>query len=346
MTVPFPDFPESVPTAPLVVIDYNLLVQKDPEELNRLFKASTDLGFFYLKVGAQLDPIPIFTLAESVFGQSLDTKMKYAMDGKNGVYFGYKAVGSTYTDKKGTPDMIEFWNIAKDEILMQDATDHPKPILDAKEVLKQFIIKSHDIVLVILEILSTKLGLDPHALPDLHRLTHPSGDQLRLTKSIICPFQQQLSPHVALGAHTDFGSVTILFNRLGGLQVLKPDGEWTYVRPLPDHAIVNLGDAMVKLSNGLLKSNIHRVVAPPWLSVEDEVVDRFSVVYFSRPENDVHMTSLLGHGEQEQDADHVLTAQEWIARRVKNFQTANYKDETSYEMRKGTEGNRDDGVYV
>src|SRR5690349_2932873 len=104
--------PESI--APLLVIDYNLLVQKNPTEITRLFQASTELGFFYLKVDNQLDPAPIFTLAEKVFKLPLDTKMKYAVDAKNGVLFGYKAIGSMPIDKKGTPDRIEFWNISKD----------------------------------------------------------------------------------------------------------------------------------------------------------------------------------------------------------------------------------------
>jgi len=166
----------------------------------------------------------------------------------------------------------------------------------------------------------------------------PSGDQLRLTKSTMYPIQQQCSPDVSLGAHTDFGSVTILFNRLDGLQVLAPNGEWLYIRPLPGHAIVNLGDAMVKLTGGLMKSNIHRVVTAPGLT---EVVDRYSVVYFSRPENNVQMKSLMNDGKEEQYDNHVLTAQEWIKRRVKNFQTENYKNEETYEMSRGTEGHRE-----
>jgi isopenicillin N synthase-like dioxygenase len=60
---------------------------------------------------------------------------------------------------------------------------------------------------------------------------------------------------------TDFGSVTILFNQLGGLQVINPQSyEWKYVKPQPDHAIVNLGDALVKLVGDRLYSGVHRVV--------------------------------------------------------------------------------------
>ncbi len=57
---------------------------------------------------------------------------------------------------------------------------------------------------------------------------------------------------------------------------MASNGEWLSVQPLPGHAIVNLGDAMVKFSDGLLKSNMQRVITIPELSEE---VDRYSVVY-------------------------------------------------------------------
>lgn len=328
---------------PLPIIDYNLLVQKDPTEVKRLFETCTELGFFYLKLDHQLDPAPIFTLAEKIFKLPLDTKIKYAMDAKNGVYFGYKAIGSMFSDRKGTPDQIEFWNLSKDEILVNDKSEFPDPIIDAKTIVKEYMIKSHEIVLVMLEILSLKLGLDSQVLPDLHRLMQASGDQLRMTKTTMYPMHKEDESDVALGAHTDFGSITILFNRLRGLQVLSLDGKWLDIQPLLGHAIVNLGDSMVKLFNGILKSNIHRVVT---VSETDEVIDRYSVVYFSRPENNVLMKSLINNGKEEQSEDHVLTVQKWIATRVKNYQTVNYKDESTYDMSRGTEGRRETDVTM
>jgi len=339
----FPDFTQSVPTAPLLVIDYNLVVQKNLAEVSKLFEASTELGFFYLKLDNQLDPTPMFTLAEKLFKLPLDIKMKYVMDSKNGAYFGYKAIGSMFSDRRGTPDKIEFWNISKDEIIVQDSAAFPKPIIDAKSIVKEYMIKSHEIVLVILQALSANLVLGSQALPDLHRLMAPSGDQLRFTKSTLYPTGKECSPDVALGAHTDFGSVTILFNQLWGLQVLAPSGEWLYVRPLLGHAIVNLGDSMVKFSDGIIKSNIHRVIRMPRLREE---TDRYSVVYFARPENNVQMKSLMNNGNEKQGEEHVFTAQEWIARRVKNFQTVNYKDEKTYEMSRGTEEQREPDVSM
>jgi isopenicillin N synthase-like dioxygenase len=189
--------------------------------------------------------------------------------------------------------------------------------------------------MLVTSILSSRLPLttptrESGGLSALHKLNSNSGDQIRFVKA---PPQEVDSKAVALGEHTDFGSVTVLFNRLGGLQVRLPahiapvppsssstsdtetglckDG-WTYVRPLPGHAIINLGDALVKFSSGRLRSNIHRVVAPPG---DQGKVTRYSLVYFCRPEDDVVLKSLVeGSGDREMEEE--VTAKEWILRRA------------------------------
>lgn len=42
----FPAFPDSVPTHPLLVIDYELIKAKDEQEIRRLWDAATMLGFW------------------------------------------------------------------------------------------------------------------------------------------------------------------------------------------------------------------------------------------------------------------------------------------------------------
>ena len=155
---------------------------------------------------------------------------------------------------------------------------------------------AHTLVLLILDHLNTHLRLPPGTLAQLHRQTAVSGDQVRLVKA---PPQPPSDLKTALGKHTDFGSIAILFNRLGGLQILPPpsltpegqEPSWTYVKPLPGHCIVNLGDAMVKFTNGLLRSNIHRVVSPPGEQAKET---RYSLVYFARPEDEIVLKRLEG----------------------------------------------------
>ena len=44
--VNLPPFPEDVPTHPLLVVDYDLLLTRDEAEIEKLWKAATELGFW------------------------------------------------------------------------------------------------------------------------------------------------------------------------------------------------------------------------------------------------------------------------------------------------------------
>lgn len=115
--------------------------------------------------------------------------------------------------------------------------------------------------------------------------------------------------------------------------------DWKYVKPQPGCAVINLGDAIVKLVGDRLYSGVHRVVGPPG---EQAKYPRHSVVYFSRPDGDVKLGSLFGSAEEREKA---MTTEEWIVHQAKLRNTANFKGaETLYQSR-GTEHHRDrDGV--
>jgi isopenicillin N synthase-like dioxygenase len=123
--------------------------------------------------------------------------------------------------------------------------------------------------------------------------------------------------------HTDFGSLTLLFRQpVAALQVRGPDGGWKWVKPYDGSITVNIADALQFLTNGFLKSSIHRVVAPP---PDQSEVDRLGVLYFVRPENDLELKPIqskvlekLGYkpDENEQLAEGI-TAGEWVKARVK-----------------------------
>ncbi|KAF6226104.1 hypothetical protein HO133_008969 [Letharia lupina] len=91
------------------------------------------------------------------------------------------------------------------------------------------------------------------------------------------------SPQLGHGAHTDVGSLTLLFCSEPGLQILDPKtDQWAYIRPKDGHAIVNVGDSLRFLSDHRLRSCLHRVVPP----VEGKITDRLSCACFLRPELD------------------------------------------------------------
>ena len=42
----YPPFPEDVPTYPLVIVDYELIKAGDNEEIDKLWGAARDIGFW------------------------------------------------------------------------------------------------------------------------------------------------------------------------------------------------------------------------------------------------------------------------------------------------------------
>jgi isopenicillin N synthase-like dioxygenase len=66
------------------------------------------------------------------------------------------------------------------------------------------------------------------------------------------------------GAHTDYGTLTILRqDAVGGLEVLDLNGTWAGVEPVPGALVINIGDLMARWTNDRWRSTLHRVVDPP-----------------------------------------------------------------------------------
>lgn len=61
--------------------------------------------------------------------------------------------------------------------------------------------------------------------------------------------------------HTDFELLTILLqDDIPSLEVLSNTGQWIQATPIPGTFVVNIGDSLAMLTNGLFVSTMHRVV--------------------------------------------------------------------------------------
>ncbi len=85
--------------------------------------------------------------------------------------------------------------------------------------------------------------------------------------------------HVWAAEHADINLITALPRATAkGLEVKMDDGSWVDALPPEGHVIINTGIMLEHVTNGLIPSGIHRVVADP-----EQPGDRYSVVQFCHP---------------------------------------------------------------
>jgi isopenicillin N synthase-like dioxygenase len=98
------------------------------------------------------------------------------------------------------------------------------------------------------------------ALPEDYfdsKTTHPSAN----SRMMYYPAGSPRKDDVGLGAHTDYQCFTILLcSSAPGLEIMSPSGEWVQAPIVPGGLIVNIGDMMMRWTNGLYKSTMHRVI--------------------------------------------------------------------------------------
>ncbi|KAI0700732.1 Clavaminate synthase-like protein [Cytidiella melzeri] len=99
------------------------------------------------------------------------------------------------------------------------------------------------------------------------------------------------------GAHSDYGTLTLLFqDSVGGLEVQNPHTkEFQPAPPIPGSIVINAGDLMARWSNDVLRSTLHRVVAPPAKKISDTegiTPHRHSIAFFCNPNFDAEIACL------------------------------------------------------
>lgn len=199
----------------------------------------------------------------------------------------------------GARDRCEFYSLLQDDILSNNTTSqpfpNPAPVNTRSELLRSYFEHGHYALKHICRALSTQLHLPPETFWDLQAPPRPSSTILRLIR--YAPSLTTADMRTGLLPHTDFGSITLLANVTGGLQVLNPkfppedENGWQWVRPRPGCLIVNMGDAMVQWTGGVLRSNMHRINYAPG---EQRLVPRYSAAILTRPFKEAAMQRLSG----------------------------------------------------
>lgn len=204
---------------------------------------------------------------------------------------GYSAPGrektTTLTDiddvkklRDSVPDLKESLEIGREGV--PDQPNHwPEEegeLVGFKETMLDFHNKCKELHMEVMRAIAVGLGIDEawfdgytDAGDNTLRLLH--YPEVKKDVFTINPGQ------VRAGAHSDYGSITLLFqDSRGGLQVQSPTGVFVDATPIEDTCVVNAGDLLARWSNDNIKSTIHRVVEPP--SGDGNVYPaRYSIAY-------------------------------------------------------------------
>ncbi|KAF0040419.1 hypothetical protein F2P81_006317 [Scophthalmus maximus] len=83
------------------------------------------------------------------------------------------------------------------------------------------------------------------------------------------------------GEHSDYGSITLLFQRSEGLQVRRRSGEFMCAPCVPGTVLINIADLMQRWTSDQLVSVVHRVLLPP----AGDSSTRQSLAFFAQPDD-------------------------------------------------------------
>ncbi|KAL4797196.1 hypothetical protein BDV19DRAFT_359095 [Aspergillus venezuelensis] len=243
----------------------------------------------------------------------------------------YKPVGRNFGGLAGKKDGFETYAVPADGVKgLHGNKNFPRPAVIDKHMstLQEYTRLVNTAKTIILASLSTSLCLPQNNnLVTCHRPDEPSPDIIRLLKYHAQVITERGALHTP---HTDLGSLTFLFARQPGLQILAPNSEqWTWVEPREDCAIVNLGDMMALLTNGYLKSCLHRVGPLPGQAMPE----RYSFAYLARAENWTPMTGLRSPLiPAADDSKEVLTSGDWIKKKFGSLRLESRREEQDWVL--------------
>lgn len=204
---------------------------------------------------------------------------------------GYTAFGLEHAKYHDVPDLKEFWHIGPEL-----ADSHPlrarvpENLWPAEVPAFQpaslrlyaslYACGSH-----LLRAIARFLGADEH---EFMRMIDGGNTILRLIRYPAPGEVEVPEGAVWAAAHEDINLITLLPEATdAGLQLLRRDGTWLDIHPVPGQVIADSGDMLQRLTNGVIPSTTHRVLQPRHASGP-----RYSIPFFMHPQPDYTLSPL------------------------------------------------------
>jgi len=261
-------------------------------------RAASDLGFFYVS-GHGVAPEVIeslLRLSRTFFQLPSEAKQAIHMSRGGKAWRGYFPVGGELTS--GRPDLKEGLYFGE-ELPEEDARVRVGLPLHGRNLFPDVPVFRA----AVLEYMSALTGLG-HTLMRLVARGLALDDEYfhdRYTARPTILFRifnypaSQGDAH-GVGAHTDYGLLTMLYqDAVGGLQV-KRGSEWLDVPYVPNSFVVNIGDMLERLTSGRYVSALHRVINSSGRA-------RISMPFFFDPAFDAVLQPIANVGPRTARAD-------------------------------------------
>ena len=274
-------------------IDFRLATSDVEEERQQFVRevgdALKDIGFFALTNHGIPRSLVDDTYAQCDAFFDLDeaTKRLY-LQPDIGHQRGYTAFGVEHAKDNPAPDLKEFWQTGRAYPIDGSRPTYPQNVWPTQHV-RGFQAVTEDLfsgmeslAQHLLAACSEYLGKPREWLPEM------SNEGNTIMRMIHYPPLDESMPVGAVrsAAHEDINFITLLVTATAdGLEVMDHDGSWIQVKGDQDAIIVDSGDMLQNLTNGLFKSTTHRVVNP-----KDANTRRYSMPMFVHPRNEIDLT--------------------------------------------------------
>ncbi|KAM3091769.1 isopenicillin N synthase family dioxygenase [Phormidesmis sp. 146-12] len=283
---------QTLTSVEIPVIDFAPFVKGDragqQTVAQEIYRACHTIGFIYLK-NHGVDP----TLLEKTFAQSqqffslpLATKQQLAWNDEVSNR-GYIAMQREQLNPDRPGDAKEALNMGReDRISANPALTQNRWLAEDvsfRETMLDFFEACTETADRVFRAFALALNLPESFISDRH------VNQESVLRLLHYPPMQALEPgQIRAGEHSDYGSVTLLFqDQMGGLEVQTADGDWISAPCIPDTLLVNTGDLMERWSNDVFRSTKHRV-----MPTCDRASHRYSIAFFCQPDYEVEIACL------------------------------------------------------
>jgi isopenicillin N synthase-like dioxygenase len=270
-----------------------------------IYTAAHEVGFTYLKnFGMSEDMLEAaFAIAHSLF----NSDEKYKVPFNVAMNHGYGKMQGEALDPSKPADLKETFT-SRNLLRLPSGPDvWPNPQFEA--FMRLFYKRVQKIASDVMSAFALALDLEPEFFDSKH-----TGLTQTLRLLYYPPAEHVVEGQLGAGAHTDYGTLTVLFqDDCGGLQVQNLAGEWVDAPPIPGTVVINTGDLIARWSNDFFKSTPHRVVPRPAAMKNG----RQSIAFFSDPDPDVVIETFPSCITEENPAKYgSITAGEHVQQRI------------------------------